>query len=98
MAVVFITRVEGSEPVNEGLCIQCAKEMGIKPVNDLVQKMGLSDEELENMNNQLMDMAQAEGEEGLSSVEHSRSLFYRTCSAVPRRTPCSQRTGKPEKG
>ena len=64
MAVVFVTRMEGDESVNEGLCIQCAKELGIKPVSDLVDKMGLSDDELESMNSQLMDIVQQEGEDG----------------------------------
>lgn len=32
MAVVFVTRMEGDKPINEGLCIKCAKEMNIKPV------------------------------------------------------------------
>jgi len=41
IAVVFMTRMEGGETVNEGLCLQCAKELGIKPVNDLVEKMGI---------------------------------------------------------
>ena len=58
MAVVFITKIENGTSVNEGLCLKCAKELGIKPVNDLVEKMGISDEELETMSNQLMDVAQ----------------------------------------
>ena len=36
MAVVFVTRMEGDKPINEGLCIKCAKEMNIKPVTDLL--------------------------------------------------------------
>ena len=34
-AVVFITRMEGDKPVNDGICLTCAKELGIKPVDDL---------------------------------------------------------------
>ena len=41
MAVVFVTRMEGDKPINEGLCIKCAKEMNIKPVTDLLDKMGI---------------------------------------------------------
>ena len=47
MAVVFVTRMEGDKPINEGLCIKCAKEMNIKPVTDLLDKMGITDEQLE---------------------------------------------------
>ena len=43
-AVVFITRLEAGKTVNEGLCLICAKELGIKPINDILKKMGVSDE------------------------------------------------------
>ena len=36
MAVVFITKSENGKTVNEGLCLKCAKELGIKPVTDLL--------------------------------------------------------------
>ena len=53
IAVVFITRVDNGKTINDGLCIQCARELGIKPVNDLVEKMGVTDEDLENMGSEL---------------------------------------------
>lgn len=56
MAVVFITRVENGKTINDGLCIQCARDLGIKPVNDLVEKMGVTDEDLENMGNELENL------------------------------------------
>lgn len=56
IAVVFITRVENGKTINDGLCIQCARELGIKPVNDLVEKMGVSDEDLESMGNELENL------------------------------------------
>ncbi len=49
VAVVFMTRMENGETTNEGLCIRCARELGIGPVNDMLSKMGISDEELERM-------------------------------------------------
>ena len=49
MAVVFITRMEGDKSVNEGLCLKCAKELNIKPVTDLMDKMGITDEQLDAM-------------------------------------------------
>jgi C-terminal, D2-small domain, of ClpB protein./ATPase family associated with various cellular activities (AAA)./AAA domain (Cdc48 subfamily). len=62
MAVVFITRVENGKTINDGLCIQCARELGIKPVNDLVEKMGVTDEDIENMGAELENlMNQANG-------------------------------------
>ncbi|MBQ3009722.1 MAG: ATP-dependent Clp protease ATP-binding subunit [Oscillospiraceae bacterium] len=58
-AVVFITKYDGVEAKNEGLCLKCAKQMGIKPIDDMINKMGLSEEDLENFSSQ---MAGAMGE------------------------------------
>ncbi len=62
-AVVFITRMEGEDSKNEGLCLTCAKELGIKPVDDLLQKFGIGQEELEAMDEQLGEMMIPDGEE-----------------------------------
>ena len=43
VAVVFITRVENGTAKNEGLCLKCAKDLGIKPIDEMMQKMGLSE-------------------------------------------------------
>jgi ATP-dependent Clp protease ATP-binding subunit ClpC len=56
IAVVFITRMEDGKAQNDGLCIQCARELGIKPVNDLVDKMGVSEDDLENMGHELENL------------------------------------------
>ena len=66
VAVVFISKIEGGATRNEGLCLKCAKELGIKPINDMIQKMGISDEDLENLTNEMMTaFGGAEGPEGL---------------------------------
>ncbi len=57
-AAVFITTMNGSEKKNEGLCLVCAKELGISQVDDYLKQMGISDEELESFTNQLMDMSE----------------------------------------
>ncbi|MBR4992571.1 MAG: ATP-dependent Clp protease ATP-binding subunit, partial [Clostridia bacterium] len=49
MAVVFITKIENGTSVNEGLCLKCAKELGIKPVSDLLDKFGLKDSDLDGL-------------------------------------------------
>ena len=49
MAVVFITKSENGKTVNEGLCLKCAKELGIKPVTDLLDKFGLKDSDLDGL-------------------------------------------------
>ena len=48
-AAVFVTGIENGARIDRGYCIICAKEMNIKQVNDLIEKIGLSDEELEAM-------------------------------------------------
>ena len=80
MAVVFMTRMEGDKTINEGLCLTCAKELGVKPVNDLLDKMGIGDDDIEAMSEQLMELAgqSPEGEES----DFEACLLY--TSAPPR--------------
>ncbi|MBR2325346.1 MAG: ATP-dependent Clp protease ATP-binding subunit [Clostridia bacterium] len=58
-AVVFITRLEAGKTVNEGLCLICAKDLGIKPINDILKKMGVSDEDIENMTGEMEGLIEA---------------------------------------
>ena len=84
MAVVFITRMENDKAINEGICLKCAKELGIAPVNDLINKMGMSEEDLENMEMEMEGMMEAmenpdtapeEGSEGRTPAVDFRKLF-----------------------
>lgn len=60
-AVIFITRIENGKSSYEGMCLKCAREMNIKPVEDLIKRMGLTEEELDNLTEDLMeDMARLE--------------------------------------
>ena len=54
LAVVFITKIENGETINEGYCLKCAKELGIKPVDDMISRMGLSDEDLESISGEML--------------------------------------------
>ena len=66
VAVIFITKLEGGQTKNEGLCLKCARELGIKPIDDMMKKMGITDEELDNLTNEMMSaFGGAEGMEGL---------------------------------
>ena len=58
-AVVFITRMENNQTFNEGICLACAKELGIKPVDDILKKMGMSEEDIENMTGEFEGMLTA---------------------------------------
>ena len=78
MAVLFITKIENNETKNEGLCLKCAKELGIPQVDAILSGMGISDEDLENMENELegmMSMVEGgeEGEDGDDDPGDSRT-------------------------
>lgn len=60
MAVLFISKMEGDKAVNEGLCLKCAKDMGIPQVNAMMEQMGLSDSDIELMNDQMMELVDGE--------------------------------------
>ncbi len=62
VAVVFVTRVEGDKTYNEGLCLKCARELGVKPIDDIISKMGISDEELEGMMQEVTDLLPDDGD------------------------------------
>lgn len=64
----FITKIDGGKTVNEGLCLKCAKEMGIKPVDDMIERMGLSEDDLENLNGEMTEAMN--GLESLLSQGH----------------------------
>ena len=55
-AVVFVTRMDNNQSTNEGYCLSCAKELGIKPVSDMLDKFGITDEDMEQMNEQMTDL------------------------------------------
>ena len=59
-AVVFITTMQGQERKNEGLCLTCAKEMNIPQVNEYMEQMGISADELDKMSEQMMEIMDGE--------------------------------------
>lgn len=63
-AVVFVSNNNSSEAPTAGYCLTCAKELGIKPVEDLISKMGISDEDLENVQDQMNSLMKNMSENG----------------------------------
>ncbi|NSW89837.1 MAG: ATP-dependent Clp protease ATP-binding subunit [Firmicutes bacterium] len=53
IAVVFITKIVNGRQTQEGLCLSCAKKQGIQPINQLIEQTGMTDEDIENLNNQV---------------------------------------------
>ncbi len=66
VAVIFVTKIENGNTVSDGFCLKCAREMGLKPVDDIISRMGLSEEDLEGLSNEMMDAFQ--GMEGLMGM------------------------------
>ena len=66
VAVIFITKLENGTSKNEGLCLKCARELGIKPIDDMMKKMGITDEDLDNLTTEMMSAFG--GAEGLESL------------------------------
>ena len=74
MAVIFITKIENGQSHNEGLCLSCARELHIKPVDDIISKMGLSDEDLEALSGEMTSaLGGAEGIESLMGIDPADS-------------------------
>ncbi len=66
VAVVFISRMEGDRTINEGLCLKCAKERGLPQVDEMMKRMGISDEDLDTLNSEML--------QAMSGVENIEDL------------------------
>ena len=53
VAVIFITKLENGQTKSEGLCLKCAKELGIKPVNDMLSQLGVGDDDIDKLSEDL---------------------------------------------
>ena len=92
LAVVFITRMENNQTVNEGLCLRCARELGIKPVSDMLGKMGLDDDAIERMNSEMNDVVESlsdasgdDGEDGGAPAVDIPKIFQNLGFPMPQR-------------
>ena len=56
IAMVFMTKIENGETVQEGYCIKCAKSLGLKPVDDMLSKIGISEEDVDRMSGDIENM------------------------------------------
>ena len=61
VAVIFLTKLENGETKSEGLCLKCAKELGIKPIDDAIAQTGLDDEAIERLNGEMDAFMEAMG-------------------------------------
>ena len=69
-AVMFITKMEGGKTSTDGYCLSCARELGLKPVNNMLDKFGISDDQIETINEQMNEFIESMGgPEGLEAAE-----------------------------
>ena len=64
-AVVFVQRLENGKTVQEGYCLTCARAMHIQPVDDLMKQFGMSDQDLENMEERMSSFLQEAADSGM---------------------------------
>lgn len=88
-AMFFVTKVEGENTTQEGLCIKCAMEMNIGPVKQIMQSMGISEDELEEVSEQFEAMFGEDG--GFEPGGAGTMPFLQNFGAM------SQNTGNEEK-
>ncbi len=75
-AVIYISKIEGDKTTNEGLCLACAKQLGIAPLNNMIEQLGIGEEELDMLNSQMADFAEnmnGLGEGGFEEMMQSLS-------------------------
>lgn len=63
-AVFFISKVDGDKTTNEGLCIKCAMELNIGPIKQIMDSMGISEDEMDEVSEQMKQIMDSEGEDG----------------------------------
>lgn len=78
-AVVFLSNPATPNAEPEGLCLVCAKSLGIKPVDDMLKSMNMTDEDIEMMSNQFMEMMSPDGED----ISDEDSFDMGTAPAIP---------------
>ena len=54
-AIIFITKIENNETKQEGLCLKCAKELNIKPIDDILNRFGISDDDIDSITGEAMN-------------------------------------------
>ena len=80
-AVVFISNPASPSSEPEGLCLMCAKELGIKPVDDMLKSMNVTDEDIEMMSNQFLEMMSPEGMD--DEALNDETFDFGTAPAIP---------------
>lgn len=103
VAVVFIRNLQNGEDKQEGLCIKCAKELGIKPIDDMIAQTGLDDETIERLNDEMQSMIESGDltpgdEEGGAPIINFAKLMGEGENSSPFGRPRKKEAGKTKDG
>ena len=82
-AVVFLSDAANPNAEPNGLCLVCAKKLGIKPIDDMLKKMNISDEDIEQMSEQFMDMMSLDGDGPDDAELNDETFDLGTAPAIP---------------
>ena len=74
VAVIYMQRIENGSTTNEGLCLKCAREMGLKPVDDILERMGITPEEFDAMSDEISGLVPTETGDSTENEGRAPSL------------------------
>ena len=74
VAVIYMQRIENGNTTNEGLCLKCAREMGLKPVDDILERMGITPEEFDAMSDEISGLVPTETGDSTENEGRAPSL------------------------
>ena len=82
-AVVFVANAADTNSEPDGLCLVCAKELGIKPIDDMLKKMNITDDDIELMSDQFMDLMSPDGGDIDDESLNDDTFDLGTAPAIP---------------
>ena len=82
-AVVFVANAADTNSEPDGLCLVCAKELGIKPIDDMLKKMDITDEDIAAMSEQFMDIMSPDGDGIDDEALNDETFDLGTAPAIP---------------
>ena len=76
VAVVFISKIENGSTLNEGYCLNCARSLGLPQIDQVVKQMGISEDELDMLSDEMSSMFGQREDEGEEDETESRTATF----------------------
>lgn len=84
IAVIFVTKIDGGVSQNQGLCVQCARELGLKQVDDIMEQMGIDPEEASASMQAMMEQMGID-EDNMDEMDDKIKEMIKEWGLVPRK-------------